>query len=516
MTILLPKKYFNIFVNKCWPYHFLPLLGGGLYGSVLVVDIPLGIVGMIFWLGRLSCCSHKEITLKSELLALALFSLGWCCLALPWIAHTLHELYGVPKPWNILLFGLCSLFMFPQYFLFILFYRLGKRWTLNLSQKMVLTALGLTLFEWYGPQFFPFYLGHAWLHVAPYVGLAPVGGVPLYSFFSFLLLLMGLSWYRMKRINRPIMAMIAVFVAINLAMPLEPPEGERKIRMRLVQPNMSNALRISAERNIHVHNKIFQELYNMSLRSSEKLLDLIIWPELVLPAHVGLSPPYVVRDVIAETGVPLVFGGYNRDGTSLYNALFFYDSQSRLQGIYRKQKRVPLVEFLPFGSLNKYVRPYINFTFFEKGVEYPLFKTENDIHFLGIICYEAIFSDYVRDYLQKQTVSPHFIINLSNDSWYGDSLEPFQHKFLAHWRALEFNIPVVRASNTGISSVLYPDGSESSQMKFGEKGNLDVDVAIKERTPTIFEKYGPWVTWVLGSILFLGVSLTGGRKRHGS
>ena len=502
-------------MGKRWLYHLLPLVGGGLYGSTLVVASPLGVVGMIFLLGRLSCCSHKDTTLKSELLALSLFSLSFCCCCIPWIAHTLHELYGVPTPWNMILFGFCSLVVFPQYFFFIVFCRLGKRWVLSPSQKMVLTALGLTIFEWYGPQFFPYYVGHAWLHMAPYVGLAPVGGVPLYSFFSFLLLLTGLSWYQTKRLNRPLSAIVIVFVVINVAMPLKPVGGEHNMRIRLVQANVGNTLKTQAQLgHIHSRKKIFEELFNISLRMSKKPLDLIILPETAIPVPMDVQTHRFVKYVIEETGVPLVTGGYNRVGANgtLYNALFFYDFQSRIQGIYRKQKLIPLVEYLPFGSLNKYVRPYIDFAFFGKGVEYPFFKTENHLSFFGVICYEIIFSHYVRTYLRNQTVSPHFIINLSNDSWYGDNLEPYQHKFLAHWRALEFDIPVIRASNTGISSVLYPDGSESLQMKFGERGRLDVDVVIRDRTPTIFEKYGPWVTWMLGCVLFLGVSAIRYRK----
>ena len=81
---------------------------------------------------------------------------------------------------------------------------------------------------------------------------------------------------------------------------------------------------------------------------------------------------------------------------------------------------------------------------------------ENGFRFIGIICYEILFSQYLRTYLNRQSRPPHFIVNLSNDSWYGDSAEPYQHRFLAHWRALEFNLPIIRMTNTGISSVLLP------------------------------------------------------------
>ena len=500
-------------------------LAGGLYalglpGKMITVPLPLGILGMALFLGYLSCSrkSNEIPSLKSELGAWALFSLGYCTVGLHWIAHTLHDLYKVPYPWNFFLLGPYSLTAFPHYLLFILLFRVLRGWgalslKMNLSQKNILLAMGLTGLECYCPQLFPFHLGHAWWSAAPHLGLVPVGGLPLYSFFSYWMALTFPAWWRGER-DRFAWATIGIFVLINVAIPLKPIGGERTIRTRLVQAGIGNDLKIKAKLgNLPSQNAIYRELYSLSAMPSSGPLDLIVWPETSIPTRIGPRTPGIVERTIAGTGTPLVTGGYNRvrSPTSpfpvLYNSLFFYDSQSRLQGLYRKQRLVPLVEYLPFGSWNKYVRPYIDFTFFKRGVDYPLFQTESNVRFFGVICYEILFSDYLRTYLRAQTRSPHFVINLSNDSWYGDSSQPFQHKFLAHWRALEFGIPVVRANNTGISSVLYPDGSESDQMKFSQKGYLDVDVKVRERTPTIFEKYGPWVTWSLGCILFLGASL---------
>ena len=132
---------------------------------------------------------------------------------------------------------------------------------------------------------------------------------------------------------------------------------------------------------------------------------------------------------------------------------------------------------------------------------------ENGLRFIGIICYEILFSDYLRNYLNRQDKPPHFLVNLSNDSWYGDSSEPWQHRFLARWRALEFNLPIIRITNTGISGILHPDGTLSPQIEFSKMGILDVDVPIRDRTPTLFERFGLLPICLLGILLFFGIGL---------
>ncbi|MDB9787271.1 hypothetical protein OAB57_04120, partial [Bacteriovoracaceae bacterium] len=83
-----------------------------------------------------------------------------------------------------------------------------------------------------------------------------------------------------------------------------------------------------------------------------------------------------------------------------------------------------------------------------------------------------------------------FVINLTNDSWYGDTAEPFQHQFLAHWRAIEFLIPVIRSTNTGITSVLLPDGSQSKYLNINEENVLDIELKLINNQPTIFQQFG--------------------------
>jgi apolipoprotein N-acyltransferase len=116
-------------------------------------------------------------------------------------------------------------------------------------------------------------------------------------------------------------------------------------------------------------------------------------------------------------------------------------------------------------------------------------ELSNGLRFITPICYEILESNYMRDLL-NQWKNNHFIVNHTNDSWYGATAEPYQHLFLSKWRALEFQLPVLRSTNTGITSVIYPDGSESKRLGINEENVLDLTVDIPFAQNTVYQIYG--------------------------
>ena len=131
--------------------------------------------------------------------------------------------------------------------------------------------------------------------------------------------------------------------------------------------------------------------------------------------------------------------------------------------------------------------------------------------FFSTICYELLKPKFIREYLNNLKERPHFMINLTNDSWYGKTMEPHQHLFLAKWRALEFNIPIIRSTNTGISSVVYADGTESKRLGVYKTGSLDLELLFGPNKPTIYQSFGIlplFALWILYFIFhLLGIKL---------
>ena len=183
--------------------------------------------------------------------------------------------------------------------------------------------------------------------------------------------------------------------------------------------------------------------------------------------------------------------------------------------MYHKNKLLPFGEGLPFGPLNKIIAPYLKdiMSFFAKGDGPTLFKTKNGSYFTAAICYEILFTGLIRNYLNSFENRPDFIVNLTNDSWYGVTSEPYHHLELSHWRAMEHYLPVVRMTNTGISSVLYPDGSESKRTGLYTQEILDINLQTPSvSVPTISQKWGT-LTLLLLFIPIFGLALILGLRR---
>lgn len=175
-------------------------------------------------------------------------------------------------------------------------------------------------------------------------------------------------------------------------------------------------------------------------------------------------------------------------------------------------KLIPFGEGLPFGPFNEYLSGIItNISYFGEGETYSGFVTKNNLNFSSVICYEILFPNFVADMLNNQTTESQFMINLTNDSWYGDTAEPHQHLFLSKWRALEFNLPLIRSTNTGITTVIFPDGSETKRLGVGAKTYLDLDIKIAPRTKTLFQILGIWGVIIFAFIL-MAIELAFKRK----
>jgi apolipoprotein N-acyltransferase len=187
---------------------------------------------------------------------------------------------------------------------------------------------------------------------------------------------------------------------------------------------------------------------------------------------------------------------------SIFNASLLI-SEGKVKSIYHKNILIPFGETLPFGPLNHKVVSIIPaISLFARGEGIPVMETHAGFRFVTPICYELLESNYMRGLL-NQWGGNHFIVNHTNDSWYGDTAEPYQHLFLSKWRALEFQLPIIRSTNTGVSSVIYPDGSESRRLGINETGRLDVNIPLSNPKSTVYQEYGFLPLLLLVGLIYL-------------
>jgi apolipoprotein N-acyltransferase len=455
----------------------------------------------------------QEVSLKKQLLLSWVYSLGFYLLGFYWIPFTLSEFGGLFFPFNHLLGLLFSLVIIPQIYFFVILRR-------KIAHPVFL-AFGYVLLEQFIPQQFPAHLGHSWMSLAPSMNLvfAPIAGAAFYSFFSALIALVILQHFKEMKKPKYYYTVFAIIFLIHLPFNSKSKTNELSLLdVRIVQPNIGNFMKLDSERGgMNSLNNVYE---TYEFLSTDKLTtkDLIIWPETAFPGlfysevmknNPNYRIPELMQNIIEKSKAELFIGGYdsitksnNQNFQSDFNSAFHFSDEGVLKEVYHKMRLIPFGEGLPFGPLNPFLSGIItNISYFAAGENYTGFKTKKGLPFVSVICYEILFPSFVRDMLNHQIEDSQFLINLTNDSWYGDTAEPKQHLFLTKWRALEFNLPIIRSTNTGISTVIYPDGSESDRMSVGEKTYLDLVVKIPKRTKTLYQSYSLWI--VSGFFLIL-------------
>jgi apolipoprotein N-acyltransferase len=168
-----------------------------------------------------------------------------------------------------------------------------------------------------------------------------------------------------------------------------------------------------------------------------------------------------------------------------WNSLVAVDHAGTIQGYYDKAHLVPFGEYVPFRGVLPMDKITPGTTDFSAG---PGPRT---LHLPGLppvsplICFEAIFPDAVID----PTDRPQWLLNVSNDAWYGFTSGPFQHFAIARVRAIEEGLPVVRAANNGISGLIDPLGRVLRRMSLDVVGSVDVPLP-RALPPTLYEQSG--------------------------
>lgn len=202
----------------------------------------------------------------------------------------------------------------------------------------------------------------------------------------------------------------------------------------------------------------------LSLSRSAKTSDpeLIVWPETSAPFYFisNVIPTKMVIDGIRETGTHFLIGSpsftrVDENRADFFNSAFLIDSDGNVKGKYDKAHLVPFGEYVPFQKwlpfIGKIVEEVGDFVPGKKGLTLAW-----DKHQIGIqICYEMIFPNLSREMVLNNAA---FLINMTNDAWYGRTSAPYQHFSMAVLRAVENRRSVIRSANTGISGFIDPAG----------------------------------------------------------
>jgi len=291
--------------------------------------------------------------------------------------------------------------------------------------------------------------------------------------------------------------------------------------LRIVQANIDQKDKWKPE-NLGL---VFDAYVDLTTRPAKgRAPDIVIWPEGALPAVIDelVAPgsPYAprLRDAL-RPGQTLMMGA-NRaepDGAGDYryfNTLVAFrreDAALRVTGVYDKHRLVPFGEFMPLGDLagRLGIRALVHMPDDFTAGPPPRPLTARGVPPLqALICYEALFPGFGGD-----GARPAWLLNVSNDAWFGRTSGPWQHLNIASYRAIEQGLPMVRATPTGVSAVIDPEGRTlpGKRLGLGEFGVIDVALP-SAAPPTPYSRWGE--ASFAGMLVVSAAAWLAGRRRR--
>lgn len=245
--------------------------------------------------------------------------------------------------------------------------------------------------------------------------------------------------------------------------------------------------------------KIRRFYRSLSRKAHSEKPDLIVWPESSIPGWFPSEKYYVdwVEMVVQDSETAHLIGAVSTRASGEFNSAFLINSDGSINKRYDKMHLVPFGEYIPFAQFLKKWVPYLGKLGTFKSGNRPVIFDLNGVRMAPNICYEGIFSNAVR---KSVLLGAEIIVNITNDGWYLDSGAPEQHYRAHYFRAIELGRPLIRAANTGISSVVDDRGREKFRSRLLERKVYSTTLTLPS-TPdmTLFLKWGNWfsnLSWI--------------------
>ena len=357
--------------------------------------------------------------------------------------------------------------------------------TAVMAKRAVLFAAVWCLFEWWRGWFlsgFPWNpIGSVWTVWTPMIQSVAVWGTLGLSFITLTaasLFSVVLPRPRFTHAWRTALAPIAVLAAVGVCGWWRIPSAELAtvpaVTLRLVQPNIAQADKWRPG----LHEQHLMDYIRLSTPEPGQRISHVIWGE--SSVAFALDRDEAHRKVAASAVPPggALIAGVTRAENStrgverIFNSLIVIDDQARVTAVYDKVNLVPFGEYLPLRGLMPFPKLTQGTMDFSPGLARPSLTVPGLPPFSPLICYEAVFSGDVVDPGER----PGWLLNLTNDSWFGDSSGPHQHLAAAQLRAVEEGLPLIRVANTGISAAIDSYGRIIAELGLNQRGAIDVEL----------------------------------------
>ena len=307
------------------------------------------------------------------------------------------------------------------------------------------------------------------------------------------------------RVAQGALALTSVAVLMMPPIAVTPVSSETRPTIRLIQPNAPQRDKWDPEK-IPVFFDRQLALSAAPPKDGGPAPDLVIWPETAIPWALDLAG-IALEEIAGAARAPVVLGVQRRGSTRFYNSLVVLGQGGVVEQTYDKHHLVPFGEYMPFGdTLAKFgIRGLAS----REGNGYSPGPGAQVLDFgalgkaLPLICYEAVFAHDVN----AAPTRPAFLIQITNDAWFGKGAGPKQHLAQARMRAIEQGLPMARAANTGISAMIDPRGRITASLPLNTVGFVDARLPAP-LPPTLYSRTGdiPFLVLLLFGFFATGLS----------
>ena len=263
-----------------------------------------------------------------------------------------------------------------------------------------------------------------------------------------------------------------------------------------------------------VKNKIDVEIIQLNFKKNtnennpekrlKKILNNIISSDSSLVIFGENNYPYLVKkqelkiiQSVLKDDQTVIIGATRKENNKYYNTLFNITT-SKISH-FDKKILVPFGEFLPFRNLFYFLEKISGPVDFSKGSINRIININKDINYLPAICYEIIF---YWSLINKYNTESDFIVNITNDIWFGKLLGPYQHFYITRIRSAEFNKPLIRVSNNGISAILNENGKIKSLIDLNTSGSIKLKMNLNNKK-NYYQIHNIFKLYLIFILLFL-------------